>query len=413
MPPYSKQKKTHTSSKTIKRVPTQGSDGFEAETFYVDPEIRKAESLPAEAFANPNFLNLELQTLFTRTWLLVPERSQHDLRDDPRAIGELVKLRGARSPFSLLNKPFFLQRDWKGKLHSFPNVCTHAWYPLVHGPTRERSITCGQHGRQFDCEGRFLAQTGFGDLKGFPRESDNLRNLPVEQWLQFIFVNLGRPMAPLRSFLGEMEESASRLLNQEFKRVTNVAEVREIPGNWKQYAWNYMDRFHIGYIHRAPGGLADAIDLPSYRTELYDFSSLQWVYARNPDHGFNPRELPERFRDPKAPGKRVFALWWFLFPNMTFNFYPWGLSVNVYMPVPGKPETTLFYWYHYVSNEEKYKLRNDIWLIEQVDNEDVDAMMQVQRGVRSGLAVRGRFAPQEETGPHWFHRLVYKTIFEA
>lgn len=83
------------------------------------------------------------------------------------------------------------------------------------------------------------------------------------------------------------------------------------------------------------------------------------------------------------------------------------------MPVPGKPESTLFFWYHYVSDEEKYELRNEIWLNEQVDNEDVDAMMQVQRGMRSGLAPRGRFAPREETGPHWFHRLEYNVIFEA
>ncbi len=390
-----------------------GSNGFEAKTFYVDPDIRKAESLPAEAFANPNFLNLELQTIFTRTWLLVPERSQQDLRDDPRALEELVKLRGARMPFTLFDKPFFLQRDWKGKLHSFPNVCTHAWYPLVHGPARERSITCGQHGRQFDCEGRFISQTGFGNLKGFPRHSDNLRDLPAEEWLHFIFVNLGMPIAPLRRFLGEMKESAPHLLDRRFKPAANVAEMREVAGNWKQYAWNYMDRFHIGYIHRAPGGLADAIDLASYHTELYDFSSLQWVYARNPDHGFNPQSLSARFRDQGAPSKRVFALWWFIFPNMTFNFYPWGLSLNVYMPVLGKPESTLFFWYHYVSDEEKYQLRNEIWLNEQVDNEDVDAMMQVQRGVRSGFAPRGRFAPREETGPHWFHRLVYYTIFEA
>lgn len=413
MPPNSKHKKTFASLKTVNKPQSLQKDGFEAKAFYVDREIRKAESLPAEAFANPNFLNLELQTLFTRTWLLVPERTQQDLRDDPRSLQELVKLRGARVSFTLLDIPFFLQRDWKGKLHCFPNVCTHAWYPLAHGPVRERSITCGQHGRQFDCEGRFLSQAGFGDLKGFPRESDNLRDFLVGQWSRFLFVGTGRAIAPLNRFLGEVEESAPLLINRRFKQAANSAEMREVTGNWKQHAWNYMDRFHIGYIHRAPGGLADAIDLPSYRTELYDFSSLQWVYARNPDHGFNPGELPKRFRDPNAPGKRVFALWWFIFPNITFNFYPWGLSVNVYMPVPGKPENTLFHWYHYVSDAEKYKLRNEIWLNEQVDNEDVDTMMQVQRGVRSGMAVRGRFAPRDETGPHWFHRLVYTTIFEA
>ena len=54
-----------------------------------------------------------------------------------------------------------------------------------------------------------------------------------------------------------------------------------------------------------------------------------------PEDGFAPAQLPERLRDPDR--RRVFALWWFVWPNLTFNFYPWGLSVNVYQPVPGAP----------------------------------------------------------------------------
>ena len=34
---------------------------------------------------------------------------------------------------------------------------------------------------------------------------------------------------------------------------------RDVAGNWKQHAWNYLDPFHIGFVHRAPGGLADAV----------------------------------------------------------------------------------------------------------------------------------------------------------
>ncbi len=173
-----------------------------------------------------------------------------------------------------------------------------------------------------------------------------------------------------------------------------------------------MDRFHITFIHKAPGGLADAIDLASYHTELYPFSALQWVYARDPRLGVDPRLLPDSFHDISKPERRVFALWWFVFPNMTFNFYPWGLSVNVYAPVPRKPQRTMFYWYHYVLDEEKYERRNETWLSEQVDREDIDAIAQTSRGAESGFAPRGRFAPGEEEGPHWFHRLVYRFVSE-
>lgn len=189
-------------------------------------------------------------------------------------------------------------------------------------------------------------------------------------------------------------------------------EVREVDGNWKQHAWNYMDNYHIRFVHKGPEGLAGAIDLASYKTELHEFSSLQWAYARRPQDGFSQEQVAPRFRDPKHPDKRVFALWWFIFPNLTLNFYPWGLSVNQYMPVPGNPDKTEFHWYQYSLDETKFKHRNTTWLSEQVDAEDIEAISLVSKGARSGYAPRGRFAPKEEAGPHWLHRLIYTSIFE-
>ena len=249
-------------------------------------------------------------------------------------------------------------------------------------------------------------------MEGFPRESDNLRNVQVEEWGQWIFVSTGEPLAPFRGFIEKVQQSIPGIKLESLRRQRVEGEVREVEGNWKQHAWNYMDNFHIRFVHKGPGGLADAIDLSSYRTELYKLSALQWAYARDEQNGFDPRLLADRFRDPKNPSKRVFALWWFIFPNMTLNFYPWGLSVNVYMPIPGKPDKTLFLWFQYALDEEKFQRRNSTWLSEQVDSEDVEAISLVSTGAKSGFATRGRFAPDEEAGPHWFHRLVYETVFE-
>src|SRR2546430_6627603 len=104
-----------------------------------------------------------------------------------------------------------------------------------------------------------------------------------------------------------------------------------------------MDSYHIRFVHKGPGGLVDAIDLETYTTELYQHSALQWAYARRPEDDFAPQQVATRFKDPNNDDKRVFALWWFIFPNLTLNFYPWGLSVNQYMPVPGRPDRTQFY----------------------------------------------------------------------
>jgi len=375
--------------------------------FLVDPDISKAESLPDSAFTDPNFLELEMETIFNKTWMLAPQGSS----SRSTAITELLNKPGSRVPFFLLGKPLFLQSNSKREINCFPNVCTHAWHPLVESASVGGSIVCPQHGREFDSDGRFRFHKGFENLEDFPRESDDLRKLSVENWGPIISICLGEPLAPFKKIAENAKESISGIDLESFKYKPVQDEVREVDGNWKQHAWNYMDNYHIRFVHKGPGGLADAIDLETYTTELYQHSALQWAYARRSEDGFDPQQVANRFKDPKSPEKRVFALWWFIFPNLTLNFYPWGLSVNEYLPVPGKPDRTQFHWLQYSLDETKFKQRNKIWLNEQVDAEDIEAISLVSKGARSGFAPRGRFAPREELGPHWLHRLIYTTVF--
>jgi choline monooxygenase len=376
--------------------------------FFVDPNIRKAESLPDSAFTDPGFLELEMETLFNKTWMLAPSQGSSSRSTGP---SELLDKPGSRVPFSLMGKPLFLQRNSRREINCFPNVCTHAWHPLVESAAIGGSIVCPQHGREFDSDGRFRFHKGFENLEDFPRESDNLRKLSVEKWGPLISVCLGEPSAPFKKIAENVEESVSGIELESFKYKPVQDEVREVDGNWKQHAWNYMDNYHIRFVHKGPGGLADAIDLETYTTELYQHSALQWAYARRSEDGFSPQQVADRFKDPKSPEKRVFALWWFIFPNLTLNFYPWGLSVNQYLPVPGRPDRTQFHWLQYSLDEAKFKQRNKIWLNEQVDAEDIEAISLVSKGARSGFAPSGRFAPREELGPHWLHRLIYTTVF--
>ena len=370
---------------------------------HVDDDIGRAEGLPAAAFIEREFLESELATIFAKEWLVVPERGE-----DTRPLDEQLAARGSRVPVTVTDRPLFLQRGWDDdRLRAFPNTCTHAWYPLVLGASRGPTLVCAQHGRRFDCTGRFVSQQGFGgDLVGFPRACDHLREIAVATWRRLTFVNFdaaasaaGLPFAEIDASLARMPAISDRM----------SAEIRDVSGNWKQHAANYLDHFHIGFVHRAPGGLADAIDLGTYTTELHGSSVLQWVYAREAADGFDPAWLPERFAD--ARGRRVFALWWFVFPNLALSFYPWGLSVNAYQPIAGRPDHTRFVWYQFAIDREKYGERERRWLSSQVDAEDVDALAQVARGSRSGFAPRGRFAPEQERGVHWFHRAVSRAVF--
>ncbi len=388
---------------------------MDSEAFRVDPDIRTAESLPPSAYLDEAFLAREQGTLFRNHWLLAMPgagQTQADAKDP----ASILQAPGARAPVEVQGSPYFLQRGQDGALRGFPNVCTHAWHTLVSAPGSGKAIVCPQHGRSFGDKGQYLGQPGIPrDLPDFPRACDHLRPLAAATWGPLAFLALETPSTAFSQSMAAIQDSLGKLPLDALRPLAVAEPVRIVEGNWKQHAGNYLDSLHIPFIHGTSRdgtdghGLAGSVHMDSYRTEVHEHGVLQWAYARDPALGFDPALLPDRFAHPE---RRVFALWWFLFPNITLNFYPWGLSVNLYEPVPGAPDQTRFHWMRWSWDEVKAKQLGN-WHMEDVDAEDLEALTQVTRGLRSGEAVRGRFAPGSEEAPHWFQRRVYEALFSA
>jgi choline monooxygenase len=124
---------------------------------------------------------------------------------------------------------------------------------------------------------------------------------------------------------------------------------------------------------------------------------LQTGFSRG---GADVFDLPKNAPDY---GKNISAYYFFVFPNLMFNFYPWGLSVNIVKPI--SPGLTKVSFLSYVADEKKLALGAGADL-DKVEREDEAIVENVQRGVRSRFYDRGRYSPTRETGTHHFHRLI-------
>jgi choline monooxygenase len=144
-------------------------------------------------------------------------------------------------------------------------------------------------------------------------------------------------------------------------------------------------------------GLNAVIDYGSYTTELFPYSNLQLGIAKDDEDCF---ELPETSIDF---GKRIAAYYFWVFPNMMFNFYPWGLSINVVQPLSISKTKVSFYTY--VWKEEKYDKGAGSGL-DKVEMEDEEVVQNVQKGIRSRFYTHGRYSVTREQGTHHFHRLI-------
>ena len=88
---------------------------------------------------------------------------------------------------------------------------------------------------------------------------------------------------------------------------------------------------------------------------------------------------------------------------MMFNFYPWGLSLNIVRPLStGKTKVSFVTYVQHGHLLERGAGSN----LDKVEMEDEDVVLNVQRGIRSSLYKGGRYSPEFEKGLHHFHRLM-------
>ena len=88
---------------------------------------------------------------------------------------------------------------------------------------------------------------------------------------------------------------------------------------------------------------------------------------------------------------------------MMFNFYPWGLSLNIVKPHDINRTKVSFLSYVWDPKKMNKGAGNDL---EKVEREDEFIVENVQKGVNSSFYKAGRFSPKREKGVHHFHRLI-------
>jgi choline monooxygenase len=143
------------------------------------------------------------------------------------------------------------------------------------------------------------------------------------------------------------------------------------------------------------------LDFGNYTTELFPYANVQIGIAKEGETYF---QLPDMSPDF---GKKIAAYYFWVFPNMMFNFYPWGISVNIVEPL-GKEKTKVRFLC-YVSDESKLE-KGAGSNLNKVEMEDEEVVEHVQKGIKSRFYHHGRYSVTREQGTHHFHRLLTSFI---
>ena len=201
----------------------------------------------------------------------------------------------------------------------------------------------------------------------------------VDSFRGLIFVALDASNCSLVDWLNEFPSALIDLPVEEL--IFHSRTIRRVKCNWKTYADNFLEGYHVPSVH--PEMARDA-DASNYSVILGD------------DRRWNAHVMPPR-------GDSVFGMFGWLYPSFAFNVVPGGWAVERWLP-RGHNEIDLFFEYFFepgAPDLERIHAMN-----ETVAEEDVRICEAVQRNLESGVYAEGLLSPKWEEPLLVFHDMI-------
>ncbi len=343
--------------------------------------LSEAFTIPAPWYVDARVAELELQTVFSKTWQVIGRIDQ-------------VSKPGQFVTATVGGEPLVAVRGNDGVLRAFYNVCRHHAAAVVTEPCGQASILhCPYHGWNYGLDGSLKGMPEFDGVKDFERKDNGLVPVKVDIWEQFVFINMDPKAAPLHEFLGALVKRVSPLGLTKLHYFTS--KVYDIHCNWKVFVDNYLDGgYHVPHLHK---GLNSVLDYKQYTIENEDRYCLQ----SSPLVFSNEEQAIASTRK----GNRAWYFW--QYPNFMLNFYEGYLDTNLVIPVDVDHCRVVFdFYFGDVSEANREFNERSVTTGAGVQDEDLGICEAVQRGLKSRAYGAGRLSVRREAGEQLFHQLL-------
>ena len=352
-----------------------------AEALNIDKAISRAWTLPADVYFDSNVYAAEKETIFARTWQVVGHHNQ-------------VKNPGDYFTTELIGEPLVVVRGGDDHLRAFYNVCRHRAGPAAEGCGSRKLFRCGYHGWTYDLDGSLISATEIEGVENFCPEDFTLVPVRVEEWFNFLFVNLDREARPLGDCLGELHAQVQKFPFAGMKLFER--RTYDMSCNWKTYVDNYLEGYHLPSVHP---GLNRELDYNAYTVEPH----ARYVRQFSPIRGAQPGDsTPRRYAEARED---LTTDYFWIFPNWMLNCYPDNISLNIVLPISAERSIAIFEWYLPETNHSEPTAKAPVEFSHQIQIEDVAICETVQKNLHSRSYSRGRYSVRQEQGVHAFHRM--------
>ena len=336
--------------------------------------LEQARALDARFYTDPAWYAIEQTQIFAASWQLAAHAS--DLKDaGDHAVSEIA------------GKPVLIVRQPSGELQAFYNVCRHRAGPLaLCNGKGAKALHCKYHGWSYHLDGRLRSTPEMAEAQDLDIASIRLPPVAVREWQGLVFVALDEAAAPAFSDL--VAGIAERIHPQDLSAMRFVRRyVYDLDCNWKVYIDNFLEGYHLPHVHP---GLSKVLDYRAYDTELSTWHSLQHSPLRDSGGAYGEGD----------------AFYYFLYPNIMLNIVPGRLQTNRILPLGPKRCRVEFDYCYLPVDDALARTEKDFAFSDEIQWEDIDICLAVQRGLESGSYTGGRLSPKRESGVWHFQNLL-------
>ena len=368
------------------------SDEFRRRLARCNAPAAEAYSLPPECYTDASILSAEIETLFRGTWLGIGRADR-------------VAKPGDYLTLDIAGQSIIVLRDRDDKLHAFANTCRHRGARLLNGTGHCRGIRCPFHSWAYKLDGSLAAAPHMEDVPGFEHSENGLIAYRAEERLGFAFVCLDTGTPDIDHWLGGFADIHLPWPLAQLKATRRRSFV--VNCNWKAFLEVFNEYYHLPFVH--PNTVDGVYNAPEPGDVVSGAFTSQFGSTEGTGgllEGGQDAALPamEGLGAHAANGVRY--TW--IFPNMTFaagrdalwvyEAYPLGADrCQVYQTACFPPETRALD--DFDKRVAPYYFRLDAAM-----DEDIPALVNQQRGLRSPEARQGRFQPLLEHNVATFAR---------
>jgi phenylpropionate dioxygenase-like ring-hydroxylating dioxygenase large terminal subunit len=202
------------------------------------------EDIPIERYTSREFLQLEYERIWSRTW-------QWACRE------EEIPHVGDYTTYDIGDRSVVVVRSAPDRIQAFHNSCLHRGTQLKVDHGNSKTLMCPFHGWTWNLDGSLNRIPCKWDFPQVDAEKFGLPEVRLERWGGFVFVNFDDEAPPLSEALDVVPEHFGQLLNLE-NTFTAAHVAKILPVNWKAGIEAFLESYHTIATH--PGFLEFAGD---------------------------------------------------------------------------------------------------------------------------------------------------------